>query len=162
MIIIGKYKNNYVDILVDEQDKDLVIKPHITKQKNNKLRVDVVFNGHREYLHRIIMGVTGIKVIVDHINGNPLDNRRSNLRTATNSQNVCNKNKHKNNTSGYKGVWKRNDGRKKCWVAEIGYGDLNKKIGSFYTKEAAAEAYNEYALKLHKEFANLNIIKKGA
>lgn len=156
MFIKAYYKGYPIEILVDEQDLNFVVKPHLMKQKNNKLRIDVVYKGHREYLHRVVLGVTGQKVIVDHINGDPLANRRINLRLATDSQNVCNKTKSRNNTSGYKGVWKRNDGRRKCWVAEIVHNGIDIKIGSFYTKEDAAKAYNTFAIKFHKEFANLN------
>ena len=92
---------------------------------------------------------------IDHVNGNRSDNRIANLRLATNSENVCNRGKPKNNTSGFKGVsW--NSGRR-AWLATIRRKGSNKNLGYFATREAAADAYNRAALKYHGEFANLDL-----
>lgn len=156
------YKGSLVLVAVNKEDAHLVYKGHVIKQKNNKLRVDIVFNGKRWYLHRVILGLFNPKLIVDHIDGNPLNNQRSNLRVVTNQQNCYNRDKSTHNTTGYKGIWKRTDGRNKCWTAEIKVEKKKIHIGNFYTKEEAAEAYNKKAIELHKEFASINIIiKKG-
>ncbi len=98
--------------------------------------------------------LTGLDV--DHINGNPLDNRKSNLRVTTHQQNGFNRKISKNNTSGYKGV--SFDKRRNKYVANI---KVNYKIiylGGYETAKEAAIAYNE-AAKIHfGEYAKLNDI----
>ena len=89
---------------------------------------------------------------VDHINGNVLDNRLSNLRICTPSQNQANSKLPKNNTSGYKGVSKNGDG----WKAKIRVDYAYYYLGTFLTKEEAARAYNAAAIKYFGEFARLN------
>jgi len=116
------------------------------------------FNGskHSLFLHRaILQRVLGRKLlpseIVDHKDGNPLNNRRDNLRLATKVDNQRNSRKPKNNTSGYKGVYKH-AGR---WVAMIRTNENKKHLGRFDTPEEAYEAYCEAAKKYHGEFARL-------
>ena len=101
-------------------------------------------------LSRVIMGEPDGKMI-DHINVNPLDNRRGNLRTCTNQQNQCNKNKTKSNTSGFKGVYFKKQNQK--FVARIGLNGKKKHLGYFATAEAAHEEYKKAAVKYHGEFA---------
>jgi hypothetical protein len=103
-------------------------------------------------LHRLIMNAPD-GVLVDHINGDSLDNRRSNLRLATHSQNQYNKRKAKNTSSRFKGVYFRKNRGK--WIAYIVAG---KKIwlGSFYSEIEAARAHDQAAMKYHGEFAKLN------
>ena len=104
-------------------------------------------------IHRLIMNAD-VKEVVDHINGDVTDNRRCNLRICTSQQNSCNRDKSITNTSGYKGV----SSEYGKWKASI---QVNRKIfnlGRFATKEQAALAYNEAAIKYHGEFARLNII----
>lgn len=94
---------------------------------------------------------------VDHINGNKLDNRRSNLRLCNNSQNQMNQSKKKGVfRSDYKGVcWKKQQGK---WYARIGVNYKRIHLGYFNTEKEAALAYNAAALKYFGEFARLNII----
>lgn len=90
---------------------------------------------------------------IDHIDGNHSNNAISNLRLATPAQNQQNKGKLINNTSGYKGVVFRKDiGR---WQAYIRAKPNRHFLGFFDTKEDAAMAYAEAALKFHQEFAHL-------
>lgn len=101
--------------------------------------------------HRLIMSA-GSKQI-DHINGNRLDNRRSNLRVCTNKQNSHNRGKHKDNTSGYKGV-SAVDGR---WRAAV---CLNGTTVSCRhpSKHAAAIYYNVLARVLHGDYFYANTV----
>lgn len=107
-------------------------------------------------MHRIIMGVTDAHILVDHINGDGLDNRRSNLRICTKRQNACNQKLSSANKSGYKGVHLSRHGN---WYACIKSHGKTKKLGTYASKEAAAMAYNEAAVEMFGEFANLNHIQ---
>lgn len=101
------------------------------------------------FLHRVIIK-TPKGMFTDHINHNRLDNRKSNLRICTKSQNGFNRNKQKNNTSGYKGVTFEKQTKK--WVARIRFNGQMKTIGRFFNPEEASEAYKQVALKLCGEF----------
>ena len=105
-------------------------------------------------LSREIMFAPDNKV-VDHINEDTLDNRKINLRVCTHSENMMNRGKQNNNTSGYKGViWAK---RHKKWAVDIWINHKNKRIGYFDSKINAAKAYDIMAIKHYGEFANLNI-----
>ena len=89
---------------------------------------------------------------IDHINQNPGDNRWSNLRAATKSENMRNIARIKSNTSGYKGVgWCAAASK---WRAYIKADGVSYHLGVFADKEAAARAYAEAAAKLHMAFAS--------
>jgi hypothetical protein len=103
------------------------------------------------YLHRMIMDVDDRKIDIDHINMNTLDNRKSNLRKCTRSQNMANSGFKKNNTSGFKGVyWNKNA---KKWVAQITHQRVNRLIGYYDDKILAHDAYAKEAKKLFGDFA---------
>jgi hypothetical protein len=103
-------------------------------------------------MHREILGLTrGDDRIADHINGNTLDNRRCNLRIATNAQNGHNRGASSNNKAGFKGV-SRNGNR---WRAYIMVNAKSIYLGSHPTPEAAYAAYRSAAEKYHGEFARL-------
>lgn len=110
------------------------------------------------YMHREILQASKGDYC-DHINGNGLDNRRSNLRLCTNGQNLFNKDKPRirKATSKYKGVVLRRTSRGRVsWAARI---KANKKgywIGTFATELDAARAYDAAARELHGAFAYLN------
>lgn len=91
---------------------------------------------------------------VDHINRDKLDNRISNLRLASHSENCANRGKSKNNKSGFKGV----DFclRYKKWRSQINNQKKKIHLGYFLDKIEAAKAYDSAAKKLHKEFAVTN------
>lgn len=106
--------------------------------------------GNNIYMHRVIMSAPK-GVLVDHINGNGLDNRRENLRLCTHAQNLQNQKRKKNNTSGIKGVSWCSKSRK--WDARIRLNMKQFYLGKFSSKEDAANAYAQAALKYHGEFA---------
>jgi len=104
------------------------------------------------FMHRQIMGNPAGKVI-DHRNREGLDNRKSNLRLATHSQNNCNR-KQIQGSSKYRGVnYVKN---RKKWRAAINYNRIYKHLGFFENEEDAARAYDEAAKIYHGEFATLN------
>lgn len=112
-------------------------------------------NGKTILMHRLIMGVTDPGLVVDHINGNTLDNRRSNLRICTPQQNIRNQRRSKTKGVSYRG--NSNPGAKsKPWVARAYDRGQNIHLGYFATKLEAARAYNEAAVRLYGEFASLN------
>jgi hypothetical protein len=93
--------------------------------------------------------------VVDHKNGDGLDNRRSNLRPATHSQNMHNRRKTKSKT------WSRFIGvsfDKRCgrWIADICTQRKKMRLGWFDNEEDAARTYDAAAKKYHGEFARLN------
>jgi len=105
-------------------------------------------------MHREIMGHP--PCLIDHINGDGLDNRRSNLRLASASENQWNRAKGTApSTSKYKGVYWN---KEKCaWQAQIRIpGDRNLYIGRFDTEQAAADAYDARVRDLRGEFGVTN------
>ena len=122
-------------------------------------RVKIGFNQHKkEWLHRVILErVLGRqlegKEFTDHRNSNGIDDRRENLRLATQRQNTANRKLNKNNTSGYKGVhFNRNNN---SWIAEISSGNEKFNLGRFDNPQDAYAAYCKAARELHGEFARL-------
>lgn len=119
-------------------------------------------NGKKVMLHRFILNITDRTVQVDHINGNSLDNRKSNLRICTSSQNNQNARKtNKKTKSKYKGVIYspiRSNGkpRKSPWTARIQKNKERISLGFYKTEEEAARAYDIKAKELFGEFAVLN------
>lgn len=104
------------------------------------------------YMHRDILGLTkGDGLQGDHRNREQtLDNRRSNLRIATPSQNRMNGSMRADNSTGYRGV--SYHAKIKRWVAEISAGNKRQYIGCFTEPETAYAAYCEAAKALHGEF----------
>ena len=120
-------------------------------------------------MHRQIMELTfGDSICVDHINGNRLDNRKSNLRICSRTENNHNMRISKRNKSGAKGVFhltieyetKKGISRKDYWRASIMVDRKNIFLGTFSYNpnglERAKKAYNDAAKKYYGEFAYLN------
>ena len=104
-------------------------------------------------LHREIMDAPE-GVIVDHRNRETLDNRKANLRFATQSQNMQNRRKRKNTTSQYVGVCF--DKQRGQWEVRIVHRGKRVWIGRFHTEIEAARAHDAAARKHQGEFARLN------
>ncbi|WP_321905200.1 HNH endonuclease [Paraburkholderia tropica] len=107
-------------------------------------------------IHRAIMGVAfGDKSHIDHIDGNKLNNQRSNLRICNSSQNQCNRGQQSNNTHGFKGVrYRRRDNK---WAAQICFRGKKEQIGIYATAEDAHIAYCLRSVELHGEFAHSSV-----
>lgn len=144
---------------IDHSDSDLV----------NRYVWSIERKGHTSYavcyldpsdltrcirMHRLIMQPKPDEV-VDHIDGNGLNNQRFNLRICTLAENSRNRRKSPGRSSNYKGVTKTT-GRKKCWKAQIATGAKVRSIGYFATEEEAARAYDLAAVDVFGQFACLN------
>jgi hypothetical protein len=90
---------------------------------------------------------------IDHINGNPKDNRIANLRPATRLENSRNCAKRRDNLTGYKGVSMHHGVRR--WKASIKSNGRNIYLGIFENITDAAEAYAEASRRIHGEFSRL-------
>ncbi len=110
-----------------------------------------------DYLHRLILPGEGL--VADHISGNKLDCRRSNLRLCTQLENSRNRAKHKRNTSGFKGV--SQDRRSGIFVAAITVNRRAVQLGRFATAAEAAAAYDAAAIKYFGDFARPNFRAHG-
>ncbi len=119
--------------------------------KNNSKTLDTGYASSRSgYMHRIIMKAKSGEY-VDHINGNKLDNRKSNLRICTMSQNKANSYKYSTNKSGYKGVyWHKSVGK---WSVQVRCNGKLYSGGYFLSKEQAHKARISMSKKLFMEFA---------
>lgn len=98
-------------------------------------------NGKHIKLHRFVMGVTEINKHVDHINHDSLDNRKSELRIVTPSENNQNKRIVSNNKSGYTGVFRNK--RLNKWQASIRVNGKLKHLGVFEDIKDAVKARKE-------------------
>lgn len=116
-------------------------------------RESVKSGGKIVRLHRFIMNAPKNK-LVDHINGDGLDNTRNNLRLCTKSENMRNRNKTKSNKSGYKGVYFETQTGK--WKAQIKYNNRNISLGRYPTAILASKAYDIACEKFHGCFAKKN------
>jgi len=111
------------------------------------------------YMHRLIAKLMfdipeGYEV--DHINGNSLDNRRSNIRIVTHRQNMLNVKKRKDTTSKYQGVSWVSGKRKKHWYAYCFEHGHQVCIGYFHTEIEAAKARDETVKTIYGKHAHLN------
>lgn len=117
---------------------------HVTDENGRKVTIR---------LHRVVNG-TPESMVTDHINGNKLDNRRGNLRSATPSQNNANS-RARPRRSKYRGVyWHKHAGK---WYAQISIDGQPRHLGLYETQEQAGEAYDEAARARFGRFATLNI-----
>lgn len=138
-------KGEIIYALVDADDLELVDGIYWSTDNRGYARA-----AHSLYMHRLILRPSSHEQ-TDHINGNRLDNRRSNLRVATNQQNQMARHAVVA-TSGYKGVHKHG----KKWRAQIKFNRKLIRLGSYPTPEKAAKAYDQAARALFEDRAVLN------
>lgn len=134
---------------------------HVRWSMDERGRVDrkLPRTNKRIKLHRFLTNCPDDKFI-DHINGNPNDNRMCNLRAATSSQNLMNRVKNKaKKYSSYKGVFPYNNSG--TFYAKLRTGNATHILKGFKTQEDAAIAYNELSLKHFGEYAKMNEVNYG-
>jgi hypothetical protein len=157
-----KLKNCDKFTLIDDEDFDLLNQFQWEITTNNYVRAKIDYINTKEkrvYLHRFLMKPP-INKFVDHIDGNPLNNQKCNLRVCTARENVINSKRH-GKYSKYKGVsYCSTEKRKKRWVAACEVNNKRITIGRYYTEKEAADAYNKKALELFGEFAKINKINE--
>lgn len=155
------YQNNtYCDSFIFDKDDLEKIKYHKWRKDSNNHIVtgNCTQNKPRQELTHIIMNIPkGKNVVVDHINGNPLDNRKKNLRICSQSENMCNKSFMSNNRTGFIGIYF--DKSKKCYCAEIKRG-MKCYLGGFSLIEEAIYCRYIAELQIFKDFRNTNNDKK--
>ena len=135
----------------DDFERIKQYKWYVRKDTN---RVVTNINYKKVSLHRFLMQPENSKIHVDHINRDPTDNRRENLRLATNKQNSYNKVSYSKGISKYKGVSFSKSNNK--WRAMIHYNYKSLHLGYYINEIDAAKAYNKKAQELFGEFAFLN------
>jgi hypothetical protein len=139
--------------LIDDDDFDRVIAAgswHASKASRTNWYAAHADGRRTIRLHTFLTGWP----LVDHINGDGLDNRRANLRPATGKQNAANMRTPAHNTSGFKGVtYYRRTGR---WRAHLTTDGRQRHLGYFDTAEEAAYAYDTEAIGTWGEYARTN------
>lgn len=142
-------------VLVDDADLPILLqyKWHVFKVHQSHYARAFV-NGKLVYMHRLIMNQDGL---IDHINGNGLDNRRENLRVVTYSQNNANRNRQTTKRSSqYKGVFPDLLPGRTGWWVTLRVRGKKVYVGHYTTEEEAALAYDRAALLHFGEYARLN------
>lgn len=136
--------------IVDDEDYDRLAS-YRWAIKSGYARASV--EGRSRVMHQLLLECPS-HLRRDHINRNRLDNRKSNLRIATPTQNAANANLRKDNTSGFKGVtWNKGLAR---WKAQVRDGGKRLFLGYFTDAAEAARAYDRRAKELFGEFAVVN------
>lgn len=149
--------SNGMFALVDDEDFDLV-----AAYKWRVCGSGYAFRTHKKksiFMHHMILDAPG-GYLRDHINGDRLDNRRSNLRLATALQNSANAKRRSDNTSGFKGVYWNKQIRR--WKVQIRDGAKRIHLGYFHDVMDAARAYDAKAKEFFGEFARLNFAQYPA
>jgi hypothetical protein len=148
------------DVLIDDEDRARFdqFTWHVSKTKPGRIYVKRSFRvgGRRKscwYLHRVIMDAAPGEY-VDHINGNPLDNRRANLRKGTQSANLQNRHiLQSTNTSGLRGVgW---DSRRSKWRVQVKLNRKNHFLGYYDDVHEAGRVVAEWRRE-HMPFSEMD------
>lgn len=158
---ITNRKNKSFEVLIDDEDEPIFDGYHIRIScKNGKLYAQGHQRGDKSsnvsLFHRVLMGPPK-HMVVDHINGNTLDNRKSNLRVCTRRENLINSATKRGSSSKYKGVsWSKKDN---SWRVRVHSNGLNVHLRYFKCEISAAHNYNEFAKKHFGEYAKLNVVE---
>jgi len=151
------------ETIIDASDLELVVKydwfARVRHKADGSIRTvyavrskKIVRKTRMVGIHRAILNAPD-GVEVDHIDGDGLNNRRSNLRLASRAQNQKNKGRPISNSSGVKGVtWCAERGK---WQAQISDANKHYNLGRFDKIEDAAAAYAAASAKFHGEFGRV-------
>ena len=149
-----KYGN--FEVIIDTEDWIRIKNRVWHLMPGNRTKEFYVYSARDSSLQRILLNIKKKNICVDHINHNPLDNRKENLRVCSNKENCRNSRKPNKRiyTSKYKGV--SYSSKSKKFISEIGVDNKSIYLGIFLYEINAALAYNEAAIKYHGKFAYLN------
>jgi hypothetical protein len=170
---IIKNKHGEFEVIIDTEDRERVEKHSWSLcKRGNYVRVQAAGkrknNGKTQTkirLHRFIMNLTDSNIHVDHINNNPLDNRKSNLRLCSHKENMRNINtgrlaSERKNKTGYVGVYRNHKTGK--YRACISINNKTHHIeGNHLTAEEAAKARDEFVKQHFPKFGKLNFPTGG-
>lgn len=155
---------------IDYQDEWILEKfPSWVKRKNHvavgrSIPTEYGTAWEEYYLQRLIIKAPPNKA-VDHIDRDPLNNLRSNLRIADNSQNSANSQRRYKNPTGFRGVFDKcrhiKTNLEKRYVSYISAYGKRKYLGYYKTAEEAAKAYDAEAIKIWGEYAILNFPRRS-
>lgn len=158
----GKNKGKFVTV-VDDCDFEALSAFNWSVKSNGYTFYACRMTKHAEgrggitvFMHREIMNAD-YQQQIDHIDGNGLNNTRSNLRACSQSENSMNRKPRRNSLSGFKGVTFHSKSGK--WYSSITANGKNISIGYFDNPKDAAIAYDKVAINIHGKFARLNFSK---
>lgn len=140
--------------LIDDEDLPFIQAHSWTAIKRRNGWYAQTCLGSRTYIlmHRLLIGTDAIGV--DHIDGDGLNNQRSNLRIADQTQNNANQRKRPGTSSRFKGVsWSE---ERQKWLAQIAVNGKRRNLGRFLDEEEAARTYDRAASLAFGEFARTN------
>lgn len=140
---------------IDDDDYEKVSKYEWKKYPSSRY-VQATISGETTAISRFVMDAPK-GTTVDHINGDRLDNKKSNLRLCNQAQNMKNRKPNKSGMSAYKGVILLPNGR---YRAKINSDGKRYELGVYDNEHDAVIAYNAAAKVLHGEFAYMNEIPK--
>ena len=147
--LYNKYKEHIDDTIISAEDYPIVSKYKLYKSKEY---VSLKVNGRETKLHKLLMPNDDDNMVVDHIDGNTLNNKRDNLRIVTRIINAHNRKKKNNSLSKFIGICTYRD----KWRSYIRHNSKQISIGIFDSEEEAARQYDIVAYQIHKENANTN------
>lgn len=140
--------------LVDDADFDLVNKHRWAARKSRHLfYAQSKIGGKTVSLHAFLL-TPPLNVDVDHIDGNGLNNQRSNLRICSHMENMANQKRHSDSKSPFKGIWRASNCDR--WAAQLVFNGKKVYLGVYKNAADAALAYDKKAKELFGPFARLN------
>lgn len=148
---IGYTLNTNSEFLFDADDYELIKDMCWHENEAGYIYSTDLVTKRKIGLHRYVMRLDDDSLFIDHVNRNPKDCRKENLRICTQKENVLNKSVYKNNKSGYTGVMQ--DKKTQKWISYINKDKSHHVIGYFKTKEEAISARRKAEEEYFKEFA---------